>query len=839
LSHAYKARSRQSLLKRIVLVAALSIGTMSWMISWPRISPVAAQSGAGSFQTFEAPQIHPLTITPDGTRLLACNTHNNSLSVFQLTSGAPTLSVEIPTGLQPVSVAARNNGEAWVANWLSNTVSIIDLTSGTVTQTIDVGYQPTDVVFVGQPNQMALVCVAGMAQVQAYDPASPTTPPQIVSIAGKQPRSLTVDPATSRVFVSVFQSGNNTTVVPASDVTAAGGPPAPSIRMAKGLPPAPAASLIVKWNGSSWGDETGNTKWNQYIPYTLSDVDLVVLDASGPTVTTSVQVSGVGAHVGNAVLDQTGTQLYVANTDALNNVRFEPVLRGRFVSNLVSIVDFGGSAPTVTAVDINPQINFNVSAGSKKERNEGLALPADIVRGSDGTLYVAATGSAKVGVLSATGAVQGRIAVGNGPTGLAIDSTGQHLYVLNSFDGTISLVDLATQSVANTFSLGFNPEPAQVQRGRMFLYDARLSAHGNVACASCHPNGDRDLLAWDLGNPKGTVEAIPSNYFFPLLGPLQPSDGVFHPMKGPMTTQSLRGIIGTEPLHWRGDQPNFEAFNAAFVALLGGPRELTDSEMADYAAFIQTLTYPPNPFENPDRTYPDPPTGPSALRGFNLFTNSSLDLGVLTCNACHLASPGFGSGTDKLLIAGTILEQSQSMKVPQLRMQFEKVGMSRTAGVQLAGFGYEHDGNVDTLLDFLRVRLFTFTSDDQRNDVVAFIMAFDTGTAPSVGMQVTVRADNKTSSAVADRIHLLMAQADAGNCDLIVKGAYQGAQRGFLYKSGGMFQPDKQSEANVAWQALTEAASAGGELTFTGVPPGSGYRMGIDRVGDGTLDGDR
>ena len=90
------ARSRQSLLKRIVLVAALSVGAMSWMISRPRISPVAAQSGSGSFQSFEAPQIHPLTITPDGARLLACNTHNNSLSVFQLSGGAPTLTVEIP-----------------------------------------------------------------------------------------------------------------------------------------------------------------------------------------------------------------------------------------------------------------------------------------------------------------------------------------------------------------------------------------------------------------------------------------------------------------------------------------------------------------------------------------------------------------------------------------------------------------------------------------------------------------------------------------------------------------------------------------------------------------------
>ena len=28
----------------------------------------------------------------------------------------------------------------------------------------------------------------------------------------------------------------------------------------------------------------------------------------------------------------------------------------------------------------------------------------------------------------------------------------------------------------------------------------------------------------------------------------------FHPMKGPMTTQTFQDIIGKEPLHWRGDR---------------------------------------------------------------------------------------------------------------------------------------------------------------------------------------------------------------------------------------------------------------------------------------------
>ena len=51
--------------------------------------------------------------------------------------------------------------------------------------------------------------------------------------------------------------------------------------MSSSLPAAPNVGLIVKWNGSAWADETGNTKWNSVIPYTLSDTDIAVIDAHG------------------------------------------------------------------------------------------------------------------------------------------------------------------------------------------------------------------------------------------------------------------------------------------------------------------------------------------------------------------------------------------------------------------------------------------------------------------------------------------------------------------------------------------------------------------------------
>jgi cytochrome c peroxidase len=539
------------------------------------------------------------------------------------------------------------------------------------------------------------------------------------------------------------------------------------------------------------------------------------------------EVTGIGTHVGNAVPDPAGNRVFVVNTEAHNEIRFEPNLRGRFASTRVGVVGLGGKSPSVQTVDLNPHINFNLPEGSDAERAASLALPADIARGADGRLYVAATGSAKVGVLSAAGAVQDRIQVGQGPTGLALDEARQRLYVLNRFDESLSVIDLRTQAERARLGIGFDPEPQSVRDGRRFLYDASFSAHGDLACATCHLNGHRDGLAWDLGDPRGSLQT--GGFIV---------QTTFHPMKGPMTTQSLRGIIGNEPFHWRGDRSKIDDFNPAFMSLLGGTRQLTADEMAAFTAFLQTLTYPPNPLQNLDRTLPNPPSGPSAERGRQLFDNVPLDAAALPCNVCHTANPGFRSGTNNVIIPRVLLQESQDFKVPQLRGLYQKVGMENAAGKQMSGFGFIHDGSVATLLDFLRLPVFTFKSDDDRRDVAAFVMAIDTGLAPAVGLQVTINGSGQDQDAAGQRLQLLMAQADAGNCDLVAKGIYRGESRGFVYVGNGAFQPDRQSDAPLSWQALAAAAQSGSELTFTGVPVGQGRRLGIDHDGDGRLDGD-
>ncbi|HEV2862081.1 MAG TPA: carboxypeptidase regulatory-like domain-containing protein [Pyrinomonadaceae bacterium] len=835
------------------IATALSLGALL-LAGFAPAPPAAAQTTP--FRNFEGPQVHPLAITPDGTRLLAANTPNGTLSVFQLTSGTPVLTAEIPVGLEPVSVAARNDREAWVVNWLSDSVSVVDLSAGNVVRTFDVGDEPTDVLFAGLNREMAFVCVSGggsllttpldnlgHGQVKVFDPSDPSAAPQTIEIFGKQPRALARDEAGGRVFVSVYESGNGTTVVPETTVRTNGGLPAPNPPLSGGLPLPPSAALVVRWNGTDWVDEL-NRSWGgansqipvaARVPYTLADLDLAVIDAAGSSLPTAVasSVRGLGTHVGNMAFDPVQSRLFVANLEDINQVRFEPVIKGRFQASRVSVLSaVAGAAPSVSSVsDLNPHVDLNNPAGSAAERAASLAMPGDIARQSDGTVYVAATSSARVGVLSPSGVVTARIAVGQGPTGLAVDDARQRLYVYNRFDQTLSVVDTNSKTQTTSVPVGFNPEPPAVRGGRRFLYDASLSSHGTVSCASCHLNGHRDGMAWDLGNPQGTSDFA--------------QGFTLHPMKGPMTTQSLRGIIGTEPFHWRGDRPNLAAFNGAFVSLLGGERLLTPQEMASFTSFVQSLAYPPNPNQSLDRTLTA-----QAQRGFNAYNTQPLDAGALTCNICHrvqqfnngVGTVVTGTGTDRNIIPGLALQEPQPFKVPQLRGLYQKVGMSRTPGEKLTGFGFIHDGTSDTIFNFLRTAVFTFpagqTGDNLRRDVEAFLVQFDTGAAPAVGLQVTADAANKTSAAVVNRIALLEQQAGSGACDLVVRGLYSGSPRTFLRLTNGTYQPDSLSEATVSRQTLLDSVAAGSELTFTGVPFGWGRVFGIDRDNDGLLNDD-
>jgi YVTN family beta-propeller protein len=774
--------------------------------------PVAP--GHAAYVNFESQHVHPIALTPDGTKLLAVNTPDGKLAVFAVNGGNPSLLFETAVGVEPVSVAAESNTRAWVVNQISDTVSLVDLLSGNVVETLAVGDEPADVVFA---NGKAFVSVSRQDAVKIYSVANPAAPPVVVPVFGTDPQALARSADGTRVYVALFESGNQTTIASGPDVVSHGGLPAPN---PSGRPN---VGLILKYTGGHWVDEL-NRSFDNTHPYTLPDHDIAILDATA-AVPVPQYVDGLGTLLFNLAVHPVTGKLYVTNTDALNQLRFEPTLRGQFLRTRVSIVD--PNAPAVRSiVDLNPHINYGVTPGPLSETTQSLSQPGGIVfQAAGGVGYITALGSAKVAVLDDAGNVTARIGVGQGPSGLALDETNHRLYVLNRFDETISIVDTNTRSVDHTLSAGYDPSPPAIKTGRRLLYDAQLaSGHGDLACSSCHAGGNFDAIAWDLGDPNGTFQPAPPNQVDPLL------QG-FHPMKGPMTTQSLRGLSGTQPFHWRGDRADFENFNGAFVSLMGRATPFSGADMQAFKDFVFTIKYAPNPNQNLDRTFPNPASGPSPERGRLAFLNNQLD-GPFRCVQCHALPAGTsGQLTDRLA-----LQAPQDMKIPQLRNLYEKTGLTLTPGDKKRGFGFTHDGSEPTLVDFLRLPVFTFPSDAMRQDIEAFLLAFDTGTAPAVGAQRTVYASNKNDPATVQWIETLLAQDQAGNCDLIVKGRLNGQVRGFVYDGAGLFRSDRASEALIAKDALRALAGPGSELTYTGVPPGAGYRSGIDRDEDGYYD---
>lgn len=803
------------LLSLLVLVAGL--------LAAPRYL-VSQTSVAEDFTHFESAHVHPIALTLDGSRLLVVNTPDNRLSVFDLSGATPVRVAEIPVGLEPVSVSVRNADEAWVVNQLSDDVSVVDLNTLHVKATLAVGDEPNDVVFAGEP-QRAFVSVGNEDVVKVYDPANLTAVPTVIAVNGRQPRSLVRSADGSKVYASILFAGNRTTVL--SEAEAGDSLPAPNPPMPDSLKPAPKVGLIVKQDATgNWRDES-NKLWNSKIKYTLHEVDVAQIDANSRTVTRTV---GDLAAVNLGLAVSSDGTIASAGLDARNAVRFEPNLRGHIVDTRLSFVPVLSGTPT--HVNLNPHVNYAVTPGPASDADSALGTPTGVAWSPDGArVYVTSLASNRLGVLSSAGTLLARVPVVAGPTGVLADPARPRIYVVGRFRNQLQTLSSASLAVLTTASIGFDPTPDNIVNGRRFFYGGFTSGHGEQSCATCHVFGDLDNLAWDLGDPLGRRQASPPGMLDPFLTP-------FHPMKGPMTTQSLRGLPGTGVLHWRGDRTDLRAFNGAFVGLMGRASTLPDSEMTAFEQFVLPLRYPPNPNQLLDRSMRDAPAGQaSAKRGQTFFMNTPVDAGQ-TCNFCHSVP----TGTNGQLTNRLALQESQDMKIPQLRNMYRKTGFTDLPGaVNKRGFGFTHNGATDNLFNFLKFPGFSFasgtTGDAQRRDVESFLLAFDTGLAPAVGAQVTFDGGAGDAARIA-RMDTLVAQADAGNCDLVANGRVGATRRGWKYMGGGLWHADVAGPADVTAAQLRSLASGGREITVTGVPLGSGTRMGLDRDRDSFADGD-
>ena len=806
-------------MRPLASVAALLISLAS--------PPARAQSPG--YVNFESHQARPICLSADGTRLFAVNTPDARLSVFDVSNPAnptPVLIREIQVGLEPVSVNVVSNDEAWVVNQTSDSVSVVSVATGNVADTLSCKDEPADVVFAGG---FAFITCAGSNLVRVFNITTHAELSPIV-LQGLSPRSLAVRSDGTKVYAVFTLSGNRTTLLPANLA-----PPQPPPTNTS-LPAPPQVGLIV-----SADDVRLMPKPN------MPDNDVAEIDVASRTVSRYFKATGT---VNFFVAARPGTdELWVANTEARNLVRFEPNVRGHIVDNRITRVNTSG-AGTVTPFDLNPGIDY-ATLPNNPARAIALAQATGIAFEPGGAfLWVASFGTDRVARVDASsGAVTVRIETGptsgaaanprakRGPRGLVYQAGTNRLFVLNRISNTISVVSTQSQSVLTEIATGsFDPTPDTIRQGRGFLYDARLSGNGTQSCATCHIDGDRDELAWDLGDRNGSMQTVTQPN--PLGGPPQTFN--MHPMKGPMTTQTLRGLSALDPLHWRGDRADFTQFNGAFDSLLGGST-LPAADMAAYRDFINTIVFEANPNQNLNRTMPAifPPGDPNAGDpnvGRTTFLNDQYVPG-LRCNTCH-ALP---TGSNRLIIGAAALQESQDFKVPQLRNVFQKRFFIRSATtMSLSGFGITHDGTDPDLFTFLSRPVFgSFATDTTRKrNLSAFVLCLDTGTAPATGYART--AGSATLAAVSADWTVLESQAIAGGIDLILRGLVNGRLHGFLYRPATNDYISDQAGLGPFTRAQLESMISAGNATLTvmGVPPGNGVRLGTDRDGNLIPDGD-
>jgi len=217
-----------------------------------------------------------------------------------------------------------------------------------------------------------------------------------------------------------------------------------------------------------------------------------------------------------------------------------------------------------------------------------------------------------------------------------------------------------------------------------------------------------------------------------------------------------------------------------------------------------------------------------AVRGLALYTGGLLD-DPFHCSNCHTLPTGMAANGplqvgDTFISAGGALlplgpngenhlgivsvdgSTNISLKVPQLRNMYDKIGMESQQPESRAGFGFLHDGSIDSLARFMTEDAFELGSDQDVADLVALMLAFSGSDLADPALGVPDSLD--THAAVGTQLTLRSGAANA----------------------------DFQQLVGLAGAGAIDLASAQRPLTVTAVPAGLGRRLGIDRDGDGLAD---
>ena len=668
---------------RTLVVLVLAAGLLTAMSCEP-----AGRKRATGQQTFASPQVDPIALSEDGLYLFVANTAAGTVDV--VSTGQRSIVRRFDVGLDPVSVAVRpGGGELWVANHVSDSISVIDTSDASVPlwglvdtiQDVDPVSlvtnfdEPVDIAFANADK--AYVTLSSRDQVAVID-ANTRQVTGHIDVASQEPRAMRV--RGGRLYVASLESGNQTELSSCpTQVFAIDGDQCTFDQ----------GALNFATNPNLVGGEVDIVRDPRQ-----PDRDLYVYDTADETLLDAVE--SVGTLLYGLAVDSQG-RAFISLTEARNDVNGRagtqgqglPDLDNRMFLNQVARVDCAGTPCAAPLLhDLEPLPPAQPSEGTQLATPYGIALSAD-----DQTVVVTAAASHRVFTLdAASGQVLGIASVGAVPRGVAVasaaDGSAETAWVLNTVDASVSVVDVsdpANPSEVDVIALQ-DPTPPSIKAGRIAFNDANASSTGTFSCASCHPDSHTDQLLWVIGGectfagcdqeePRSTMpirglrDTLPLHWDGLLGDPIGGTNGEI--LSNPL---GLAG--GTVPVGIEVAAPNCTDEHSCFRQLVdsalsgvmcntvgcttneaGRAGRLTEAERDAMAEFLRNVPYPPARKRRPDDTLTT-----AALGGFeDFFLNKGGvngpgpgGAGPETCadaaGGCH-ALP-FGAGTNSLFVGG-------------------------------------------------------------------------------------------------------------------------------------------------------------------------------------------
>ena len=319
----------------------------------------------------------------------------------------PIVVATIPVSGAHSSVFAvnSNTNRAYVGDFDNGSVSVIDITTNTVADTVtglkvnvndgpvDIGINPTtNLIYVGRTVHFG-------GQITVIDGVTNTA--STIGGLGAHPISLAVNSITNRIYVA-NQISNNVSVLDGAT-----------------------NSIITTIAGFSGpvGVAVNPITNHVYIGNSVTD-SLSVID--GATNTTIASIT-LGTDPFRVAVDSSTNRIYVT----------------QWLTDSVSVVD--GSSNTIIA---------SIGVGDSP-------LGID-VNPNNGRIYTANIGSDDVSVIDGTtNTLVSAIAVGDNPVGVAVNPATSRIYVTNSASNTVSVIEDIVDNTAPVVNVSFSPPDGQ------------------------------------------------------------------------------------------------------------------------------------------------------------------------------------------------------------------------------------------------------------------------------------------------------------------------------------------------------------------------------------------